>query len=57
MATYSRKSASNREKRVKQQPTKDVLLIQELEDPKTSKTDAEIGPNTSKELWPKGKQP
>ena len=57
MATYSRKSASNSKKRVKRQLTNDVLPIQEPKDPKTSETDAEIGPKRIKKLLPKGKQP
>ena len=57
MAAYSRKYASNRGKRVKRQLTKEVLPIQEPEDPKTRETAAGIGPKMSKELLLKGKQP
>ena len=41
---------------MKRQPKKDVLPIQEAEDPKTCENHAETGHNSSKELLEKGKQ-
>ena len=55
MATHSSKTATTRVKLLKRQPTKQVLGIQELEDPKKSESEAEIGGKMSKELRPKCK--
>ena len=52
MATYTKKSTTTKGKLIKRQPTKQLLAIQELKDPKTSENEAEIGGKMSKELWP-----
>ena len=52
MATYSRKSSSNRDIRIKRVPKKDVLPIEEPEDSNRCGEESEIGDKSAE----KGKQ-
>ena len=57
IVTYPRKSTTARLKLLKRQLTKQVLAIQEPEDPKTSESEDENAGKMRKELRPKYKQP
>ena len=56
MATYSRKSSTNRDIRIKRVPKKDVLHIEEPEDSNRCGEESEIGDKSADEAMEKGKQ-